>query len=99
MAGFFSPTTRFGDTMLSVAPGDMFDIFVTKIRPSDGSPVWAVQLGGLGPDKYPYVAVDAAGRPVKIAPVIPETEVEKRRFAAAQLRRQRRLEERNQERD
>lgn len=46
-----------------------------------------------------FVAVDAAGRPVKIAPVVPETEVEKRRFAAARLRRQRRLEERNQERD
>ena len=44
-----------------------------------------------------FVAVDRNGRPVPIPPVIPETEIEKRRFAAAQLRRERRLEERKAE--
>ena len=44
-----------------------------------------------------FVAVDRNGRPVAIPPVIPETEIEKRRFAAAQLRRERRLEEREAE--
>jgi acyl-CoA hydrolase len=46
-----------------------------------------------------FVAVDRNGRPVPIPPVIPETEIEKRRYAAAQLRRERRLEERKAERD
>ena len=46
-----------------------------------------------------FVAVDAEGRPVPIPPVIPDTEIEQRRFAAAQLRRERRLEERKAERD
>ena len=44
-----------------------------------------------------FVAVDRNGRPVPIPAVVPETEVEKRRYAAAQLRRARRLEERTQE--
>lgn len=41
-----------------------------------------------------FVAVDRYGRPVPIPPVVPETEIEKQRYAAAQLRRQRRIEER-----
>lgn len=40
-----------------------------------------------------YVAVDEKGRPTPVAPVLPESEDEKRRFAAALARRQRRLEE------
>ena len=44
-----------------------------------------------------FVAVDRNGRPVAIPPVIPESEIEKRRFSAAQLRRKRRLEERKSE--
>ena len=44
-----------------------------------------------------FVAVDRNGRPVEIPPVVPETEIEKRRFAAAKLRRERRLEERKAE--
>jgi acyl-CoA hydrolase len=44
-----------------------------------------------------FVAVDRNGRPAEVAPVIPETEIEKRRYAAAQERRRRRLEERNAE--
>ena len=44
-----------------------------------------------------FVAIDANGRPVKIAPVVPETEEEERRHAAAQERRRRRLEERKSE--
>ena len=44
-----------------------------------------------------FVAVDRNGRPAEVAPVIPETEIEKRRYGAAQERRRRRLEERNAE--
>lgn len=44
-----------------------------------------------------YVAIDANGRPVKVAPIEPESADEKRRFAAARERRRRRLEERNAE--
>lgn len=44
-----------------------------------------------------FVAVDRYGRPVPVPPVIPETDIEKQRYAAAQRRRQRRLEERKAE--
>lgn len=44
-----------------------------------------------------FVAVDGRGRPVEAPTVRPETKVEKRRYAAARARRQRRLDERTQE--
>ncbi len=44
-----------------------------------------------------FVAIDRNGRPVEVPHVIPETDVERRRFAAAIERRRRRLEERNAE--
>lgn len=44
-----------------------------------------------------FVAVDAAGRPVPVPGVLPETAEEKRRHAAARERRRRRLEERTAE--
>ncbi|MGH7648376.1 MAG: acyl-CoA thioesterase [Gemmatimonadaceae bacterium] len=44
-----------------------------------------------------FVAIDRNGRPVEVPHVIPETDVERRRFAAALDRRRRRLEERNAE--
>ena len=44
-----------------------------------------------------FVAVDRSGRPMELPEVVPETPVEQRRFAAAQDRRKRRLEERNAE--
>jgi acyl-CoA hydrolase len=44
-----------------------------------------------------FVAVDRAGRPVEVPPVIPETPAEVRRYHAAQERRRRRLEERKAE--
>ena len=44
-----------------------------------------------------FVAIDRNGRPVEIPEVVPETDIEKRRFAAAKERRRRRLEERNEE--
>lgn len=44
-----------------------------------------------------FVAIDADGRPVKVAPITPETAEEKRRHAAAKERRRRRLEERHAE--
>ena len=44
-----------------------------------------------------FVAIDKNHRPVRIPPVEPETEDEKRRYLAAQERRRRRLEERTAE--
>ena len=44
-----------------------------------------------------FVAIDRNGRPVEVPHVIPETDIERRRFAAALERRRRRLEERNAE--
>jgi len=41
-----------------------------------------------------FVAVDAAGRHLKVAPVIPETEVQKRRYQDAGHRRELRKAER-----
>ena len=40
-----------------------------------------------------YVAIDQQGRPVPVPPVMPVTEIEKRRHTAAAARRRRRLEE------
>lgn len=44
-----------------------------------------------------FVAIDEKHRPVRIPPIEPETEAEKRRYLAAQERRRRRLEERTAE--
>lgn len=44
-----------------------------------------------------FVAIDRNGRPVDVPAVIPESPIEKRRFAAARERRRRRLEERTAE--
>ena len=44
-----------------------------------------------------FVAVDRNGRPIEIAPVVPETPDEIRRFQAAQQRRKVRLQEREAE--
>lgn len=44
-----------------------------------------------------FVAIDEKHRPVRIPPIEPETEDEKRRYLAAQERRRRRLEERTAE--
>jgi hypothetical protein len=56
-SGFFSGSmTAFGSALVS----SDFDIWVAKLMP-DGMPVWAVALGGPGPDKYPYLATDSAG--------------------------------------
>jgi acyl-CoA hydrolase len=44
-----------------------------------------------------FVAIDRNGRPIEVPKLVPETEVEVRRFEAAKARRQRRLEERNSE--
>ncbi len=40
---------------------------------------------------FTFVALDDAMKPVEIAPVIPETDEEKRRYEKAEMRRQRRL--------
>ena len=56
-AGFFAGTmTAFGPTLTSAD----FDLWVAKLSP-DGTPAWAVRLGGAGPDKYPYLVVDGNG--------------------------------------
>ena len=44
-----------------------------------------------------FVAIDRNGRPIEVPKLIPETDVELRRYEAAKARRQRRLEERNSE--
>ena len=44
-----------------------------------------------------FVAIDRDGRPVEVPQLIPETDLEQRRFEAAQERRRRRLEEREAE--
>src|SRR5687768_17896043 len=41
-----------------------------------------------------FVAIDGAGRPVQVSPLLPETDDEHRRHTAARERRRRRLEER-----
>jgi uncharacterized protein (TIGR00369 family) len=41
-----------------------------------------------------YVAVDERGKPTSVAPVVPETQDERRRYQAAEQRRARRLHER-----
>ncbi len=56
-SGFFNGAmTAFGGSMIS----SDFDIWVAKLMPN-GTPEWAVALGGPGPDKYPYLTTDAAG--------------------------------------
>ncbi len=42
-----------------------------------------------------FVAIDKEGRPVGVPPVIPETDDDKRRHDAAEVRRARRLEQRD----
>lgn len=41
-----------------------------------------------------FVAIDEQHRPAAVPPVVPDTDIEKRRYRAAETRRQRRLEER-----
>jgi acyl-CoA hydrolase len=45
---------------------------------------------------FTFVAVDELGVPVEIAPILPETPLEKRRYQEAELRRQRRKKEKEQ---
>jgi hypothetical protein len=56
--GFLAGMATFGSTMLSSMD---FDVWIGKLAVANGAPVWTVPLGGSGPDKYPYVAVDAQG--------------------------------------
>lgn len=56
-SGFFAGTTVFGSISLSSMD---FDVWAASLMP-DGTPVWAVRLGGAGPDKYPFMVVDGNG--------------------------------------
>lgn len=42
---------------------------------------------------FTFVAVDENGRPIEVPPVLPKTPLEKRRYAEADMRRERRKEE------
>jgi len=42
---------------------------------------------------FTYVAIDQAGRPVEVSPVAPETDEERARFRAAEVRRDQRIAE------
>lgn len=44
-----------------------------------------------------FVAVDRHGRPIEVPDIVPETDIERRRYEAAKARRRRRLEERHAE--
>ena len=44
---------------------------------------------------FTFVAVDPTGNPVPVPAILPQTSLERRRYAAAESRRQRRLERRN----
>lgn len=62
ITGTFSGQIAFGAVNL-VALGDI-DVFVAKLRGSDGSVAWAISRGTAGTDRAGDIAVDAAGHVV-----------------------------------
>lgn len=46
-----------------------------------------------------FVSLDTAGRPVTVPPIVAETDPQKRRYKAAEVRRRRRLEARDQDKN
>lgn len=55
--------------------------------------VWMEKLGGDTPEKvneaiYTFVAVDQNGKPIRVPPVVPQSELEHQRYDAALRRRQ-----------
>jgi hypothetical protein len=59
VAGTFAGSTTFGAKTVT-AVGD-FDVWVAKLVPTDGTPLWAISLGGTGRDVYPLLDVDSLG--------------------------------------
>ncbi|MEI6226481.1 MAG: hypothetical protein WCS72_17180, partial [Deltaproteobacteria bacterium] len=62
IAGIMSNTLPFGTTSLVSAGGN--DAFVAKLDPASATPfnpIWAVRMGGTGPDEARGVAVDSFG--------------------------------------
>lgn len=60
-AGTFAGTTVFGTQPQLTLNSTAFDIWVAKLSPTDGSAIWAVNLGSAGDEKYPSLAVDSSG--------------------------------------
>ncbi|GHB57833.1 SBBP repeat-containing protein [Persicitalea jodogahamensis] len=58
LTGYFSGTASLGSTSLIAAGSE--DIFVSKLDPSDGSPIWAVRWGGTGRDQGRSIVLDGA---------------------------------------
>jgi hypothetical protein len=59
VGGEFSGELAYGGTSVGdFNPVGGADGFVVRLKASDGSPLWAVELGGAGPDRVTGVAVD-----------------------------------------
>lgn len=57
VVGRFNGTANFGGTMLTSAGGG--DVFVAKLKSSDGSVIWVKKFGATGQDIANKVAIDA----------------------------------------
>jgi len=60
VCGRFSDQVTFGTSTLMSAGGT--DVFVTKLRGSDGSVVWATSFGSTNDDRCQGLAIDSCGR-------------------------------------
>lgn len=64
VAGQFQNQVAFGAVNLTAM--GMHDIFVAKLRGSDGNVAWAIQLGTTGDDSTSRILVDKGGHPVVV---------------------------------
>ncbi|HSR99227.1 MAG TPA: hypothetical protein VLM79_19375 [Kofleriaceae bacterium] len=64
VAGTFQDQVAFGAVNLTAM--GMHDIFVAKLRGTNGSVAWAIQLGTTGDDSVSRILVDKAGHPVVV---------------------------------
>jgi hypothetical protein len=64
-AGAFQDQVAFGAVNLTAM--GMHDLCVAKLRGTNGSVVWAIQLGTTGDDSPSRILVDKAGHPVVVA--------------------------------
>ena len=63
IAGSFHDQVAFGAVNLTAMGGGTTDIFVAKLRGSNGSVAWAIQLGTTGDDSASRILVDKGGHP------------------------------------